>query len=238
MSLPPENMTLEQRRAALGLKSIEDWEAELKEQSSWSGFLDPNFTAGVGWTVGSFIGMATTGPILGAVSAVSGLIGMFWGKKAAREQRLAYYAQQGIEIQRRPYASRSVLYRDSSLQFAGQHSDIVAEVLVEVLRKDRPDLSLRQLRRIGNTAMNVFREFTMKFSELPVEIAADSVLAIYGVFSNTTALGEREYYYRTPGTPAVPPETPTDSLLEDEKKDSTLLYWILAGLIVIVLSRR
>jgi len=147
----------------------------------------------IGTAATSIQAIASAGPIALAITIPVGILTTYWKKKAYRDQAYAYWDSMGI-IKKPKRQYRSVMYAYFSDQQGWRYpyGEILADVIVEILAEEYPDLTESELGKIGLDSLKTLHEVRKAFPEVPVEMAAEVILESYGIHKLPTG----EYHYQ------------------------------------------
>jgi hypothetical protein len=178
---------------------------------------------------------SSAGPVGILVGGLLGTIAGYWKVKTYRSQRYAAYAEAGGIVERRRAGRRSLFYRDPDEHgWRYPYGDLVADVVVDVLSKRSPEMSIVQLRDVGAQSLRVFKAFRMAHPDIPLELAADTILAHYGIVAKPDA--ENGYVYdphaaHTVIHPTVPPPD-----VAEREGANWLIYAAAAAVVLVALK--
>lgn len=200
--------------------------------------------AGIGAISGSLTGLKA-GPVGAFVGAALGALAGYWRGKAYREQAYAQLDAMGL-LERPRFMRRDVVSmlgkKFTFMRYP--YGEQTALVILPLLQKYFPEMTDADLNTIGTNTQRTLRRFRADHPDIPLALAAEAVLAYYGVLRN--AVGE--YYmipeartgddYISPSvylslSPALSP--PISPPVDRKKKPSSLIYYIIGAIILIVI---
>lgn len=197
--------------------------------------------AGMGAVSGALVGAKAgiPGAIIGAaLGALSG----FWKGKAYRTR--AYAQLDALGLLRKPrFRYRSVTYlRNQEFVFMRYpYAEQTALVIVPILQGHYPHMTVQELTKVGQASQVALIKFRQQNSDVPLALAAETILAYYGILRNAAGVYDLAYkpepgaHYHPPPEhiPSIPSEPPP---IADSKRTSYL--WIAAGVVAAFLIYR
>ena len=189
--------------------------------------------AGIGAVTGALTGLKA-GPAGVFVGAALGALAVYWKGKAYRMQ---VYAQlDALGLLRRPthrYRDVTALARRKFAFLRYPYGEQTALIILPLLQKYYPDMTDAELTEIGTNVQKALLQFRRQNQDIPIALAAEGVLAFFGVVRN--AAGEYDLiaearaveHYQPPAISPPPPGA--------KKKPSKLIYYIISAIILLML---
>jgi len=139
----------------------------------------------------TYSAVAAAGPIAAAVTIPLGMLLTYWNKKKYRDEAYAYFESLGmVGTPQRRY--RGTLYQSRG-GWRYPHGQLVADVIVEQIGAAFPEVTETQLNRMGLDALLTLREVRKEFPDVPLELAAEAILAMHGIYRSIGPAGEVTY---------------------------------------------
>lgn len=199
---------------------------------------------GIGAISGSLTGLKA-GPVGAFVGAALGALAGYWRGKAYREQAYAQLDAMGLLERPRFMRRDTISMLEQKFTFMRYpYGEQTALVILPLLQKHFPEMTDAELTEIGTNTQRTLRKFRADHPDIPLALAAEAVLAYYGVIRDLAG----EYYldpeartgedYISPPvrlslSPALSP--PISPPVDRKKKPSYLIYYVVGAIILIAL---
>lgn len=201
---------------------------------------------GIGAISGALTGLKA-GPIGAFVGAALGALAGYWKGKAYRQQVYAQLDEMGL-LKRPRFMRRDVLSlaRQKFTFMRYPYGEQTALVILPILQKYYPDMTDAELTTAGTNVQKSLLYYRREHKDIPIALAAEAVLAYYGVLRNEW--GEYDLLpearagevYQPPTIwqpPSISPSIspPISPPGEEKKKPSRLIYYVIGAIILILL---
>lgn len=201
---------------------------------------------GIGAVTGALAGgkMGVPGVVIG--SALGALAG-YWKGKTYRNKIYAQLDAAGV-LEGPRIARRSVLnLRNAQFVFLRYpYAELTALVIVPLLQKYYPYMTVSDLTVIGQNAQRTLLHFRRENPDAPIALAADVILAYYGIMKNAAGVYDlvapptagQHYVPPPPGHIPTLPKPPGDTDGREEADEPN--YWLYAAIVAgaVILATR
>lgn len=192
---------------------------------------------------GAYTGFSIGGPIGAAVGGALGTLIGYWGMKSYRARVYAELEAAGL-VRKRRTDNRSTLYRMISgepgfLRFP--YSETVGYAVIDVLTEYNPGMSEQEINSEAYAVAKTFHEFRRNLPDIPLEIAAETILMLNGIRRNPETGEYEPFEFVFPEEePPVIYTLPTDREQEAKEalKSEVKIAWGLAGAAVFIYLMR
>ena len=190
---------------------------------------------------------AVTGALAGSKAGIPGIVigaalgalAAYWKGKAYRTRVYAELDAMGLLRKPRIKYRGSTYLRNQDFVFLRYpYAETTALVIVPILQKHYPDLTVQELTEIGQNAQRALIKFRQANQDVPLSLAAEVILAYYGVMRNAQGVYDLAYepepdsHYQPPPPGHIPsiPTKPTPKPAHDPGT-SQVYWWIAAAMI-------
>ena len=221
--------------------TTDDTEARRAFELLTSGQQSVKVQSGIG-CIGGMLAGAKAGPVGIVVGGLLGTLAGFWKSKSYRAGVYAQLDAMGL-VRKRPQRYRDIWTAyNSEFVFARlPYAELTARVIVPLLQKSYPEMTNPELYDIGHASQRALIAFRADNPDVPISLAAETVLAYYGIIRN--AAGEYDLFRpAVHGQPYQPPpgELPTmprplHAPADKKEKPNYMLYAAIGAVVLAVM---